>query len=473
MLKKYKEPIKTIILCVLLISTFVLSARLWIFEELYSVTDTSDITNILLRRGTGMGPSNTLEERGIDRLGGVFTPLRMIASYEDDRSFVTFEGGAFLAYYEEVKNQMAQMLAGEDVSCSLVENSIIWQRAISENSLFFDYEKAISLRLLCQSLNVPLPKGGDEVEVRYGAIHCDENQKVEELYFKDDQNQLVYVITNGLKDKTLALISKIAQDEKQKKGSYFLFEQEEELNKGTKLGLEPEQVFFERPISQPMIIGLNPLSVQTENKGLVEKNILGVFLYNASTVKKYTALDNSQVFVENFSTLRIDTEGLIEYHATQNDKGIALFSGNQVGAAILSRYDIIRSTYQMLFSLGREVLGGEGDLKYYGMEYLADKECYRLYFGYTYGNYEIIRSWSEQNKGYPICIDVADGYVTDAVIFAQTFYFEGGYREQQPHNLVLDMLLYSNYSFPVKGLDERYVYQEDSKNLYLSYGTQP
>lgn len=469
---KYKEPIKTVILCLLLISIFVLVARLWIFEELYNVADTSDIVSILSRRGNGIGPANTLGEEGTQRLGEIFIPLRMVASYGSDRSFVTHENGAFENYYTEIKTRMTEILSKKGAAFTPVNDPDEWQKAISVNSLFLDYTESISLRLLCQNLGISSPMEGDDIEVRYVALHCDEQRRVAQLYLKDAKKQMVYMLETGLDGKIVDVTAKIARDTEQKKGASYLFEEEKALAKGMQLGLGSEQVFFERPIVQPVITVQNPMVFQTESQDLIEKNILNVFLYNASTVKKYTS-DSGQVFVENFSTLRIDSDGLVEYHATQTDRGIALFSASQVGAAILSRYDIVQSAYQLLFSLDRQVVGGDGGLIYCGMEYLTDQKCYRLYFNYTYDNYEIWMDYGENNKGYPISIDITEGYVTGAVIFARTFYPEGSYRSQQPRDLVLNTLLYSNQTYPLKGLDERYLYHEGDEILYLQYCTQP
>lgn len=470
---KYKESAKTLLLCLLLLCTFVLSARLWIFEELYAVTDTSDIANILLQRTGGFSPSNTLKPAGEDRLAEIFRPRRMIASFEANRSFITAPGASFGSYYSTVKEEMIRLFGASGAAVASVADLNLWRSAISQNSLFLDFGTSLSLRLLCQSLNVSLPAGGEDVEIRFGALHFDEAERVTQLVFKNDKSQAVYVLEGAYSERAKNLIAQMAQDEGQKKGAWFLFEREEADESGAALGLGAEQVFFDRPITQPVLLVQNPLSAEAADKARMVESISEAFLYNASTVKRYTTPEGAQLFVENFGTLRIDEGGLIEYHATQNDRGVALFSGSAAGAAILSRYDLVRSAYEMLFSLGKDLIGGEGSLQYYGMEYLSDEGCYRLYFGYTYGNYEIAGSFGENRKGHPISLDIADGYITAAVITARAFYPDAAQKEQEPWPLVLDMLRYSDYRYPVKGLDERYLYTEGVKNLSLSYCTQP
>ena len=54
------------------------------------------------------------------------------------------------------------------------------------------------------------------------------------------------------------------------------------------------------------------------------ENILSTFGFNTMNAKRYVEDDNSMVYVENYGTVKIYTDGLVEYKAINDDKGIAL-----------------------------------------------------------------------------------------------------------------------------------------------------
>jgi hypothetical protein len=57
-------------------------------------------------------------------------------------------------------------------------------------------------------------------------------------------------------------------------------------------------------------------------------NILKSFGYNTTNTKKYLDKNNTSVYVENFSTLKIHNNGLLEYKSIDNTKGISLTTKN-------------------------------------------------------------------------------------------------------------------------------------------------
>ncbi len=57
-------------------------------------------------------------------------------------------------------------------------------------------------------------------------------------------------------------------------------------------------------------------------------NILSKFNFNTSTIRKYIEADDSMVFVENYGTLKLHSNGMLEYKSTDKTKGIELNSGS-------------------------------------------------------------------------------------------------------------------------------------------------
>ncbi len=70
----------------------------------------------------------------------------------------------------------------------------------------------------------------------------------------------------------------------------------------------------------------NPLyDAQTDEYQQERLNtILKKFGYNMSTVRKYSETDGSIVFVENYGTIKVSPDGLVEYRAITNDRGVQL-----------------------------------------------------------------------------------------------------------------------------------------------------
>ena len=468
---KYKEIGKTVILCLLLVSTFVLAAQLWIFEELYKVTDISDVVRLLTRQGMYV-PFSSQEVRGSKWMDEVFTPLQMVATYEDDRSFIRFEKEALPVYYAQMRNLISDYLARSGGMWTATANMSVWREGMRENSMLFNFEQPLSLQILCQYLEMPYPEGAETMQACCGMILADPEPGDIKVLFKDENAQMVYIFQSGYVEEVEAFIEEAAKDTEQMKGAFFAFEDEETHQAVVQAGISPETVFFTKPARQPVIVASNPLNADAAGKTAAEENVLEIFLFDASSVRKYAALDGGLLFVENFSTLRLGADGLVEYHVTQNDRGIAVFSASATEAALLSRYDMVQGACRLLSAMGPEVFGGQAGLVYGGMEYFSETGTYRLYFDYSFQNYAIQMPENTQNKGYPISIDIAGGYITGASILLRTFSADGTATYQQPKGLMLNILRHGDYAFSLTKFGEKYVYEEENKPMRVQYYVQ-
>ncbi len=85
----------------------------------------------------------------------------------------------------------------------------------------------------------------------------------------------------------------------------------------------------------------NPVYNGGEFNTYLMDSLLRQFDYNISGARKYTERDNSIVFVENYSTLKLHPNGLVEYKAVDDTKGIDLGSGNDFYQGLLGCVDFV------------------------------------------------------------------------------------------------------------------------------------
>lgn len=127
-----------------------------------------------------------------------------------------------------------------------------------------------------------------------------------------------------------------------------------------------------------MVEEINPIYQDGEfNPSVVEK-ILGQFGCNSGGIRKYTAKDNSVLYVENYSSVKLHPNGLVEYQAVDNTKGIPL-GGTDFYGRLLSCVDFVNTLWGEAFpavplniNISSDVIDAGSDSFVLTMDYFAD-----------------------------------------------------------------------------------------------------
>jgi|GEM_PF-5968173 len=441
---KLKNRLSTALLAVLIIAAFVLSIGVWIFEymvpqRVFSPEDAWALfTNSFFERYPVISQSRRVQTTDMD---GLFTPSSVIMTSGGKRRAVVNDANQLAQAHGAVRRDIARLLSsGQTAAREGYVSRDEWARALCGDGIFIDFAHDISLLLYAEHCSTQWPAG--DVAFRYMLLTPGGDGNSAAVYLRADDGSTVCLINSG---GTVQLDDTLL-DELGKDGApnQYLFAAEA-VN--TPMGrariercaFEPQQLVSVGGVVMPDIVSSSPLSGLGEEGPAenVVQMILHTFGHNSVTSGHYTDSDGSDVYVENFSMVRISPEGMIEYSVFQNEKGIEVTPVSQRQDGKLTGYDMLAASWRLLSQLGRGLLGGDGAyLSFCGMEETGG--AVRIYFEYRSNGLPVYCGVGE--KGYPVSVEIRDGCITGAQVYPRVWRVSGEARETVPIYYAMDML---------------------------------
>lgn len=140
-------------------------------------------------------------------------------------------------------------------------------------------------------------------------------------------------------------------------------------------------------------------------------SILSEFNFNTSTIRKYVEANDSMVFVENYGTLKLHSNGLLDYKATDKSKGIELDNTSVKSAlnSCIGFVDRISSIMDMGNGIYYEISSDIHDIK---------TQSFTMSFDYYINDSQIIVPADRFSTKNSINIEVSNGRI---VSYTQIF----------------------------------------------------
>ncbi len=336
-----QEKIKTYILIMLVISSLFFANQIWFGNKLWS----SDYNFFSNWRKTDI-------QQTIANKEDMINPLR----------FVVNRGEFQLAYgkHQPTYHQLNTLL--RDVYVTFFSESQIshekvslqqWQEVLNSRRPYYyiDFGTVSSVRVLGQIFGIRDTSISSYVQsLKESIIVPGDNLSANiVIYIKDDNDQSV--------NKFQLPYNK----------AYF-----EKLNEQFRHSLEIRHAFsfqlgFDTPkenskiiiapeILIPVVERQQTYAIQSENPLDIEKSemreqILRAFQYTPNTLRQYVETDNTVVYTENHSTLKISPSGLIEYRALESGRGMRLTDANRETTPTV--YDSLTMAINLMQSIGK------------------------------------------------------------------------------------------------------------------------
>lgn len=411
-----KERLKTMLLVVLILSTFLLAALLWGFaqwkpEEVFSLSrlftlfqDESDVDWYQSLVGF---ESVGVESADLD----LFCPQTVVWANSAGRSLCAADDKTLQQAGTAVKNDITWLMSQRDLlfADNLTEQQ--WIDAFSGGFCYVDFGTDLSLRAYCEGLHITISEAAGAV--RYLVISADEGRGTVTLTIRSADGSMKRYQATGSAGALSSLQKNLAV---QQQTVRFGFEEPELLAQYPSLLNAASALVWEGRQSTALK-AQNPLEQTTDSAAL---RILESFSFNSATLSQYPDTDGTLVYMENFRTLRIHPDGVVEFETSQSDKGIALSSLLSTTESQFSFYQMIQASNRFLYQLDAELFGGAGaDIRYAGMAYQPDQNCWRLYFDYVCDGFPIYQSGTGQTNA--LSVDLEDGYLVRATLLARSY----------------------------------------------------
>lgn len=158
-----------------------------------------------------------------------------------------------------------------------------------------------------------------------------------------------------------------------------------------------------------MVEEINPIYSDGEFNPEVVEPLLSQFGCNADSTRKYTEKDNSVLYVENYASVKLHPNGLIEYKSIDNTKGIPL-GGTDFYGNLLSCVDFVNHMWGEVYpsiplniNISSDVIDAGSNSFVLTMDYFADG---------AQVNIGLPQSTSYQPMNHAVEITVAGGRIT-------------------------------------------------------------
>ncbi len=390
-----KERIKTSAIFLLFINLIFLTCRLWFSSALWQDNLLEMVQNLpIVRLFGGESYSIPLERLSAPRKILINDGSLWIAYYSSDPVFSPLEA--------RTRQIVEGYLSGEAAESRKITVDE-WQRTAENVSIYVEYPIAYSVDMMCAVMGVDSANAPHDVT----AIR-------DFIIIPSDSVSGVYIVVRDAYDDADIYIYRFDE------GSYTLPREDmavyTENNNGYyepafSTGVEPEGVSLDPMVlfsdSRPDMAALepsNPIARQEDRT-----DVLSCFFNNVGTAGSYDDNDGVITYVENYGDARIYPNGLFEYEAVGEGKGIKL----------TSRYSSYYETINAAISFAEAVWNSISDepLSVLVTSDLTEEESRKIHLtmDYYFDGRPVAVSLSETSRSeqlsHGIEIDIEDGRI--------------------------------------------------------------
>lgn len=347
--------LKTIVLILLILNCFFLTYQIWFKDNIhgYKFSVLSEDNPIILKLNSLFGKNKKNSVQGDYK--NMFLPMRMVVNRGGaNREIYDMSNSSYPVLYSNCGEYLKQFFQSVNLTYITITDEQ-WEELARSRSVLVDFDSGLSSSIIGQLYEVPESQIYEQL------------QKIREIILLPGDN-ITKEISIAVKDYQSGISYRyfLPTD---KSGLEELIEQYAPADKNKQTALSYDQKYhnqqiFEKVFISPFVyIGddtpngyelkaLNPLLVKDEDTLDIYKirdNIIKCFDYNTNTIQKYRDKNEAIVFVDTYSTLKVNQNGVLEYTATDEKRGLKLTSsGVSNTESAVQLYRLIEEIYQSI-----------------------------------------------------------------------------------------------------------------------------
>ena len=419
-----KERIKSCLLIFLIVSSIVLTLNMWISGKLWSdgYNFFSNITNFF-----DSDPENKSYYLSKENIS---YPQKIIINNIEKRNLYTHTSSQYNDIIPTVLNILKNTVS--DCSFAPVDHSE-WNNALKGKSAYISYPIIYDSNLLWGILDViPHYSEGPKTVKDFVISVSEKNDGTLNVYMIDHNTQQIYK-SNVNYD--YMVFCGIVEDYAKDSINLLPYSFELNFDKNSvntveqKIVLEPTVTLLLNSSRLPVIETVNLIENVYENNEL-SSNLLKSFGYNTSNIRKYLDNKNTAVYVENYGTIKVHENGLLEYKALDNSKGISLT--NTVNS---TQHDVFIACIEFVNTVWNNAFPDEELNINLTSDIRSDGKSFFITMDYYVDGYQTISRITDNrihsDLNHSIEITVVDGKITEYRQLFNKFsstdeYFENG-----------------------------------------------
>lgn len=311
-----KETLKTITLVLLVLSSIILTINNWFSEKLWP-----DGYNFFSNLANYFSDEEAPKSYYLSK-ENVSNPTKIIVNNNEYRGMYTHTSNDYDNIVEPVKEILKEGLSSETFDKG---NEDAWKNALKTKSIYLAYPVAYDTKTYSAIMDIP--------------IKAVENGSLQEFVIAAGDNitgkphlLIKNVASDTFTDVTLTTDSAEVDEliDRYAVSSMGELPYSFELNFDKsgdaieqKVIIEPQVVLSINPVTASSVTETNYFEDISENKELYTE-FLQSFGFNTSNIKKNVNVDNSIVFAENYGSIKMYPDGLLEYKSLDDTMGIEI-----------------------------------------------------------------------------------------------------------------------------------------------------
>ncbi len=384
---KWKESLKNLVLVLLIMSSITLTWRIWFSEELWpngynSFPYEENVFSSFGKRILSYFHSGT-DETLFD-YNQLFYPQQMRISNAGSRTLLLPDSPQFLSMNEEVKNALSGFM--QDCTIAQVTEDEM-KKVYRASSLCVDYHNPFPLSLMAAHFGKALPANLDDLgEIRQLLFVLEDNPQRTILYLTDGEGNY-RLEKNGDGSALYKAASETVGSGEELQVNHYPFSFESNFDKlsvatGRRLPIYPYTVIPLLPTPIHEVQAQTLIRMEDSQTASLLNKLVQEFSINIGSSRRFTDSEGAYNYVENFATLKFNPAGLVEYTATNAEKGIDL------GQNVYHEYDLLKNVGAFVNLVNSIVPSHNNTLVHHNLESLG-KGKYRITFRCMAGGYPI------------------------------------------------------------------------------------
>lgn len=421
------ERFKSILLVLLVISSIVLTVNKWFDEKLWpeGYNFFSHVKNGFATEGNDTDIFSPNEE--------VLKPAKIIVNNSGNHNLYTKSSDEYQSITNEIKSLLTKYVSSED---GVVVSEQEWNDCLKAKSCYFSYPVIYDYGFLkSQLLNKYT------IDTKYCKefiISLDSRvSSVLYIYSKD-------AVTNEISKKSIShdstkiksLIENVSENENNFYSYELKFDMQTDGSVNQPIIIDSDVLISVTPKKLPAIKETNVFNNINTNQNM-QSDVLSAFGFNTSSIRRYVESDNSMVFVENYATLKLGSDGLLDYKSIENSMGIKI-DGN-------SSYESINSCITFVNTLNSKLFSGK-EMYYEISSDVCDinSKTYTLKFDYYIHDNMIVVPKDSYPIDHSVIVEVVSGKIVSYKQICKEYSLSGDYIDFSSAIEAIDVL-YSSH----------------------------
>lgn len=454
------ERLKNIVLTLLLISSLVLTGQIWFNEKLWPEGYNFFVSVQASPIGQAFKWLAPAEQTQHNTEQQLIYPHHLVAYTVRDFDHVSLELTAEHKYFPSVdqfiRDAIRQAFAGDSkLMTKITEND--WQKALFTRGLYVDYGESYVAATFADILGVSPAISFPVKQVKDFIVVPGDNLSDNVVVFiKDDADASFYKIpTDTLKSDLETLLNNLAEDATPR--NRFSFFIETDIQKGVEAVFDPYILLREEGSVLPVIRGSNPFMRADGTLNLssyAAERVLELFSINPRTARRYIGADESILYVQNQSTLKMNPLGTIEYTTVSDGRVFPLtddFTQSTTAASLSAVMDIANG----INSAGEQRTEG---LDFYLSSLTENENGFVVTLDYLYQGIPVVFSDALENS-HAVYAEVENGYLKSYRHIVRT------YQSVNSNAMVLDSVGAADEVFldnPISKIEDMFIGYADN-----------